>query len=297
MENMVSRTLDEPSQLRSVFLIYAHDITPRLLSKFAAARQQLAGKCDVHVIGYFQNPLHAPPLFKQDPCFHAFGSDDMAAFSFPYKGSAPFKLIPGNSDMLFLEFGRRFPHYDTFWVMEWDVEFTGDLGELISTFENSPSHLICTNIRNISPTWLHRGMNRWPAEWPQDPGLFGFMPFVRFSRELLTHLEKFYTEGGSGHYEYVWPSIATACKLPIEDFGGSGSYVKKGNRNRFYTSNPNSRDMFPGTFRYRPPLNRPGRRPNTLWHPVKDSKQSVSKFLYQRFRIFMRLLLLPRDRH
>lgn len=281
---------------RSAFLIYAHDITPRLLGKLAAARRDLAGRCDVHVIGYFPDPVNAPPPFGQDPCFHAFGSRDMAALSLPHKGPAPFRIIPGNSDMLFLQFARRFPCYDSFWIMEWDVEFTGNLGDLVAVFEGSSSHLLCTNIRRVNPGWRHLRMNRWPEGWPPDPRLCGFMPFVRFSRELLDQVERFYREGGSGHYEYVWASVATACGLPIEDFGGSGPYVRKGNRNRFYTSTPHTRDMFPGTFRFRPPLRRAGRRRNTLWHPVKDRRQSLSDYLYQCITILMRRVLLPRDR-
>lgn len=285
-----------PTDNRTAFLFYTHKASPAFLARIARMREELAGQCDLHVIGYFPSDDRVPAPFRTEPGFHAYGPDAMATLGYPVKGKAPFRITPGNSDMVFIRFALDHPQYQTFWLMEWDAVFTGPLPLLCGAFAESPSDLIGTNIIEFSPHWHHLHMNVIPPNWPGAPVLRAFLPVMRFSRRLIDAVDAFYRDGGGGHYEITWIFVALSQGMEVEDLGGDGRFVRPGNKNRFYTSTARVRDLYPGTFRYRPTMRRPGGRPNMLYHPVKDDPEALSHYLYERLRILARRVLLPRAR-
>lgn len=276
---------------RCAFLFFGHKLFPRFIQQIGAARRELAGIADVHVIGYFDDLAAAPPRFLEDPAFHAYDRQRIEALGYPRKGGRPFRLMPGNCDALVLAFAQDHPEYDCFWQFEYDVVFTGPLPSLVEAFADSASDLLCTNVGKVSKYWSFHHMSHMPAGWPDlshEP-LRGFLPVFRASRRLLEAIDAFYREGGDGHHEFSWAYVARARNLVIEDIGGSGPYVRPGNRNRFYTSVPFAQVYYPGTFRWRPALNRPGRRRSTLWHPVKETPEPLSwDYFYHRLRYLAR---------
>lgn len=278
---------------QSAFLILTHQLDPQSRALIARAKDQLKGLCDVHVVGYFDDPDLAPPEFAQDPAYHAFGPNDLRHAEYPLKGKRqPFKLLPGNGDLMILKFARRNPVYQQIWGYEYDVEFTGPLSVLIGAFADSEADLLGTNLGPPHYAWQHDNMTSIPDGWPdaQDDVERGFFPLFRVSRRLLTEMDKFYRASGDGHYEWSWPYVARARGLVIEDVGGDGPYVAPGNTNRFYTSSPDRRDLYPGTFRYRPAQAQPGRRPNTLYHPIKAQPVPTPDFLRYRVKYLARLI-------
>ena len=256
---------------RAAFLIFTNVLSEGVLRQVATAERELAGFCEVHVIGYFPDVAAAPAPFGAHPRFHAYDRARMEATGYPLKGR-PFRLMPGNTDMPILAFVRDNPSYDAVWLFENDVAFTGPLSRLVEAFADSHADLLATSIAPLPSDWVHAGATVYPEGWPADlPPIRAFFPAFRVSRRLLAEVDRFYRDGGSGHYEHIWPYVAQAQGLELEDFGGSGRYVKPGNRNRFYTSTPETAHLYPGTFRFRPPRRRPGKRPMTLWHPVKET--------------------------
>jgi hypothetical protein len=156
--------------------------------------------------------------------------------------------------------------------MEGDVEYTGDLGALLARFDASDADLLCTSVRPMPRNWHQEWLLRLPPEWrqPREPVL-AFLPFFRVSDRLLAALDRFYRDGGAGHHEQTWPLVAREVGLNIEDIGGGGPYTRPENRRRHYSSSLPRTMLFPGTFRFRPSMRRAGRRPDTLWHPVKEN--------------------------
>ena len=299
------------SSLGCAFVIFTNVASEAVLGQVARAEAELAGQCDVHVIGYFPDAAAAPAPFGSDPRFHAYDRARMEAMGYPLKGRAPFRLMPGNTDMPVLAFARDNPGYATIWLFENDVAFTGPLSSLLEAFARSPADLLTTSIAPPAHDWAHsaatvlpKGWGRagggveggdasWAAGWAEGLPLRAFLPAFRASRRLLDEVERFYREGGDGHYEQVWPTVAQVRGLVLEDFGGDGRFVRPGNRNRFYTSTPQTAHLYPGTFRFRPARQRPGQRPMTLWHPVKED---LATSLQTRAREHLRLTgrwLLP----
>lgn len=86
---------------------------------------------------------------------------------------------------------------------------------------------------------------------------------------MLRRIDEIGLAGWDGMYELAWLTVALWSGFVIEDFGGAGEFVRPGNENRWYTSNPSCNSLAPGSFVYRPSRFAPGHDPIKLWHPVK----------------------------
>lgn len=200
-----------------------------------------------------------------------------------------FNFDPGNVELPVLLFFKAHPGYDHYWTVEYDVRFTGAWDAFFSAFEKNDADLLGTTLTRYEriPDWFH-----WPSlalgamRVGQDAYLRGFFPLYRLSRRALERLDRDYRTGVKGHFECLVPTLLCHAGMTIEDIGGDGEFVRPGNVNRFYRNTPTKGHLGPGTFVFRPIMERPGDEPNTLWHPVKPSPlwKSVLRPIRQAFR-------------
>lgn len=194
-------------------------------------------------------------------------------FPHPWADATQRTLVPGNVDLLYLDFASRHPQYSKYWFIEYDVAYTGSWSDIFQVFEDSDAELLGTTLQNhaVRPNWYW-----WPTFLPKPAidttdQLCGFFPIIRLASELLDRLRAAYNAGWSGHAEAVIPTLARYHGLTLEDIGGDGPYVKEENIDRFYTNTPHSERLSPGTFVYRPARPQPGSTPKKLYHPVKPA--------------------------
>ncbi|MEQ9015734.1 MAG: hypothetical protein RID90_14905 [Marinovum algicola] len=261
----------------------------RLKNFISHAESRLEGICDLYVIGYFPDENEVPKEFMHSSKYFPYREKDIVNDLYPVKGrSKPFEPRPGNFDLVILKFAQDNPLYDYYWHFEYDVDFSGEIDYLVKYFSKSESDLLATNIRLMRKNWENKKSIKIPSCWSQyqQEDTICFLPAFRVSFQLLKEIDRFYKIGGSGHHEWAWPFVAINTGLLIEDIGGNGNFVKKENINRFYTSSPSIPGLYPGTFRFEPPMQKSGRRPLTLWHPVKDHKIKLKTYLKTWYRIF-----------
>jgi hypothetical protein len=198
-------------------------------------------------------------------------------------------MPPGNVELPILHFYRSHPDYEYYWVVEYDVRFSGRWDFFFGAFEDNSADLLCTTLCRYPeiPAWYHWDRLSLP-EGPLAPEdcIRGFMPVCRLSNRALATLDKAYAAGAAGHQECLIPSILNRDGMHIEDIGGTGAFVKPGNENRFYRNTRAADDLSPGTFVFRPVMYGPGGEANMLWHPVK-SRRLVERTL-QRMRSWFR---------
>jgi hypothetical protein len=180
----------------------------------------------------------------------------------------------GDPDRAILAFHRKFPHYAYYWIVEYDVDFTGHWSDFFHSFDHNEADLLCTNLhrRHVNPDWDWWDILVTPKSSTiriDGERLRGFFPIARLSSRMLRRIDEVGLAGWDGMYELIWPTVALQSSFVIEDFGGAGEFVRPGNENRWYTSNPSSRSLAPGSFVFRPSRLAPGRDPNRLWHLVK----------------------------
>jgi hypothetical protein len=191
------------------------------------------------------------------------------------------ELRMGHHDLPTMRFFLDHPDFDRYWMIEDDVRCSGPWTEIFAELARSRADLLMAVVQDHSeaPGWhwwdtLVTGKDTLPL----TRRIKGFLPFCGLSAAFLQAVDLKYRHGWGGHYEVTWPNIALVSDLSIEDIGGEGAYTPSERRGRFYTCTSGNKDLFPGTFVYRPAFFDMGvsefgaqmAPQSTLWHPVKS---------------------------
>jgi len=178
---------------------------------------------------------------------------------------------PRNIDLPLMWFFRKNPQYHYYWVMEYDVRFTGDWLDFFQHFARNRSDLLATTLFDhaFRPDWDNWSSLTSPRVVANEDRVRALFPLYRLSNAALAALHQAYCDGWSGHYEVTIPTILKTQGFKLEDIGGDGSYVAPGNRNRFYRNTAQRPGLAPGTFTVAPNAICAGYPQNMLWHPIK----------------------------
>ena len=171
---------------------------------------------------------------------------------------------------------------DYVWACKYDVDWSGDWAGFFRAFADNEADLLTTTVRTRreTPDWHYWGAAAAPAAaGAQDGWLRAFHPIMRLSRRLMEcYAEEVGRPGWEGHYEWLLPTIAQAHGLTFEDIGGEGPFCPAARRGLFYSNSAREWLLSPGTFVWRPSLDRyawergSDRAPSMLYHPVKSGQ-------------------------
>lgn len=196
-----------------------------------------------------------------------FSIEDLAQL--PYKAIES-SIIPGSNHFILLWFFNKYPGYSHYWNIEYDVNYTGDWASLFDAFSESDSDFLSSHIRPFmrEPEWywwstLFTGNNRIPL----NKRVASFNPIYRLTARATAFLHEKLSMGWAGHHEVFIPTLLKNSGFKIEDFGGTGDYVRHCNINKFY--NAENPPPF-GTMRHAPPFCAETiLQNNLLYHPIK----------------------------
>ncbi len=178
-------------------------------------------------------------------------------------------IIPGNVHFPLLHFFLSNPNYERYWLIEYDVRYTGTWRHLFSAFKADKSDLITSHLRTYDqePDWPHWELTHPTLSVPLDKRIRGFNPIFRISGPALRHIHISHKDGWQGHNEVLLPTLLHQSKFSLSDFGGEGSFVPPKRKNHFYISNL--------TQRYRPVHENTAFYWKKIYHPVKASHRSA----------------------
>jgi len=268
--------------------------TARRISKLHASLSNAMPSIDFHIAGYDRAGQAKTSTLRigaaEIPCT-IYNLASALAIGYPAKVPGPwFNLIPGNCDIPILLFWREHPEYRRIWVIEDDVEYTGDFGNLVKTLSetNAGADLACTHLRVLPGNWANAhmfatGRDTLPENFAHR---VCFLPFFCITDRALEAIDAAYRRGWAGHHEMTWPALLDLAGMRIRDIGGSGPFVAPEDRDqRYIDRSPGdfSKNGSFGTMNFRP---FPGLRKNVLWHPVKP----IPTWLFRRRKRFTSLL-------
>jgi len=248
----------------SVILFRTHFWDAHCARHFAALRDALGATHDLIAAGYTRQPVAMPADVP-----HAFhGEAEVAALAYP----ALAELDPSHPEVFC--FFREFPNYRYYWMVEFDVHYTGDWAALVAELGESSADLLSTVVqrRAENPAWCFWPGLRAPG-LPEAAHVKGFTPLMRVSAAAMRAIDAAYQAGWAGHYEALWPTAIAAAGLTIEEIGGEGEFTPPARKGMYYTNSRFDPYLIPGSFVFRPsfreeeiPLD-----PPLLWHPVKPA--------------------------
>jgi hypothetical protein len=188
-------------------------------------------------------------------------------------------LYGGFVDVLFVPLALALKN-EFVWIIEYDVDFSGDWRDFFTQFETDRSDVLTTSLitRARSLDWTHWETARPPPEVPQSQHLRSFNPIMRLSRRFLNaYVRETADRDWPGHTEYTIPTIAAWRGYTIADIGGKGEFCPICRRGRNYANSPEDPySLSPGTFVYLPHRHvyfndnsADFPQPDMLYHPVK----------------------------
>ena len=188
-------------------------------------------------------------------------------------------IYGGFVDVLFVPLALALKN-EFVWIIEYDVDFSGDWRDFFRQFETDRSDVLTTSLvtRAKSLDWVHWKTARPPPEVPESKHLRSFNPIMRLSRRFLkAYVRETAHRDWPGHTEYTIPTIAAWRGYTIADIGGKGEFCPAVRHGRNYANSPEDPySLGPGTFVFLPPRNvyfnddsADFLQPDMLYHPVK----------------------------
>ncbi|MDD1684075.1 MAG: DUF3405 domain-containing protein, partial [Methanoregula sp.] len=219
-------------------------------------------------------------------CYVIYESELFSRLPYPRSEGAS---VHANVHFPILDFYLHHPEYDYYWVIEFDVRYTGDWGSFLRPYSASGHDFVTCHIRYFyeEPCWWWWDSLHHPVKTFERTGYIrSFNVIYRISNRALALIHGALQDGWRGHPEVLLPTILYNSGCTLLDFGGNGTFVLPGSENKHYTSG-STRDGVPNPFctlRWRPSTVTAGIRRNKLYHPVKS--HAMMEPLRERMRFF-----------
>lgn len=196
--------------------------------------------------------------------------------------------------------------YDRLWMIEYDVDYSGDWGGFFRQTAGYGADLIGTHLRTRrqEPTWMWLGGIVDPLG-NVDDHLMGFFPVVRLTRAAIDVLAETYRRWlWRGNFELVMPTVLRRAGLSIAEIGGWNDLTPAERRGLHYegdfttgTKGFYSFGVGPAMQHYFAESRLGFWDRNRLYHPVKTGLTGYEAFIiwWLKFRDDLRRRLFLRD--
>ena len=190
-----------------------------------------------------------------------------------------------------LDFYLSHPEYDYYWIIEFDVRYTGDWGTFLHAFSMYDHDLVTSHIRHYYEEpgwWWWDSLHHFSKTIDRARYLRSFNVIYRISNRALAMVHDAQLDGWYGHPEELLPTLLYNNGYSLLDFGGDGEFAMPKEKNVFYTSGSTGNGVLNPfcTMRWRPSRAKAGIRKNKLYHPVKPP--AMMEPLSDRIRLFTR---------
>ena len=180
-------------------------------------------------------------------------------------------IIPGSNHFATLQFYLDYPIFKYYWVIEYDVVFTGHWDIFFPSFNNFDADFIASHIERYTdnPNWIWWETLHLNGVVLQDyQYIKSFNPIYRISTGALSYLDSLLKYRKNwGHHEVLIPTALNYSKFKIMDIGGCGDFsiTNSCKISAFVRNNLNE-----STMRYRPSIRQEELiLENKLLHPCK----------------------------
>jgi hypothetical protein len=260
-------------------LYYTHFVSAAVKKEVEILDRELGPEFTLFAIGCCPENSTLDDLASENVQVRSYTRDNLR--SLPYARqleSVDWKTLRGNPDLGIMRFFRGNPGFDFYWVIEYDVRFTGSWTDLFEDLKNSNADMLCTHVTSFlhDKDWAHWSSFSAGEDIVTEENMIrGFLPFSRMSNTLMRAIDDRCSRGWTGHNEVLWPSIVKAIGGTIEEIGGNGASVPASRKGKYYFSAFWPSGLFLSTFGAWPSYSvksnfRAGSPSDILWHPVKE---------------------------
>jgi len=214
-------------------------------------------------------------------------------------------MIPGNCHYPLMSFMKESKKsYDSYWFIEYDVEYTGEWECLFENIRSRNSDFVASHLRFEKQEPKYKWWELDGIDGIKKEKIRSFNPIFMIKKDALECIHYHHKKGCNGHNEVMFPTLMRLNDYSISDFGGHGPLVPNESINENYLENDLDfcgssmtigenkviRKMIEGamsTMRAGPCYNMFIKVPNKIYHPVKGKskisviKENVKNVLYR----------------
>ena len=287
---------------RDCAIFLTHRWTPQIARHYARLQQEAADVVDVFLA--FQPARDSSAPAEADFVVRPAEAAERFAVRHAEFIAGKRRGTTGYTDLIWanLFLSPELERYQRFWLVEYDVDYSGNWRDFFSAVSPYGEDLLVTRLRKLShdPHWRQQYDYAQPSGLLADP-LIGFFPISRLSRALAERYPQIVANAEwRGHFEMVLPNAAASAGFSVGDIGGTGPMVAPDRRGLHYSAGYSEEDRS-GSFGFQPPRGTNycfGRqrllwKPDRLYHPIKADLdlRARMKAREQRFRYWWRGLL------
>jgi len=257
------------STSKNAILFTTHFFNDFVLSQYRKLRDEVSSTADVVLLIQIEEEISMPT----DVVYYEFSIESLKSLGFNMIENA---IVPGSNHFPLLQFFIKYPNYQYYWSIEYDVHFSGEWNMFLKNFENDTNDFISSHIQKYSetPDWCWwNSMKMISYVIPEVEYIKSFNPIYRISNLAVGEIKKFLTEGNSGHHEVVIPTVLNYSGFSLEDFSTAGTFHSKHEQYYITSGSLDTNDPSIGsTMRYRPVYENITELicKNKLYHPVKQ---------------------------
>lgn len=258
--------------MREAVLFLCHFKNEKMLNRYRKLAIDLPG---VDVFWAFQTDNGNMDSFlhvEKDIRLFGFSLNDLNSLDYSPIFS---RIVPGSLHFIIELFYNQHPEYNYYWMIEYDVVYTGNWHHLLSYFDFNDADLLASHISfrgDDNRDWLWWESLSCKNVIPKKMQVRAFTPIYRLSSCALSFLNEYLRfPDNYGHCEAILPTSLYNNGFRLEDFGGSGQFVRPDNYNKFYYQGADDKAS---SLRWRPEfrleeIEKMDNAPK-LYHPVKQ---------------------------
>ena len=259
---------------RSAVLYLTKGWRPVHTLRFQRLRRQVAGLADCYVL--YQSATGAVPdalRYACDGAVHVFRVCELPN-RLGYDYLTPAGVVPGSAHYPLIDFYKSHA-YRHYWLIEDDVEFSGNWAMLLRACADTEAGLLASHVMRHpdAPDWVWWGSMRaafpWNLAMRSRVGKLckAFLPICRLSWDALHTVDRLHRRGWTGHCEVLMPTAIANAGLQIVDLNTIAPLY------RGTAQDPVVDVARQSTLRWRPEVSLTEFvqtfTPDTIYHPVK----------------------------
>jgi GT2 family glycosyltransferase len=261
---------------RQAFLFVSHLSSGMIVKEFKNICRSTKHLGDAFFLYDATNKVIPDEINKLSPFLYS--RECLSSLGYPTTGG---NIIPGHAHFPIFQFYLNMPDYDYYWVIEYDVRFSGEWQLFFDCFQTVKSDFLTCHIRSYAedPHWPWWKLNHPRKSIPLHKRICSFNPIYRMSKDALFFLDKEFKDGWCGHHEVALPTLLHHNGFSIREISGKGKFTIPGMENKFYSDVGYNRigKLSKRTLRYRPAFLLYGKERNKLYHPVKPLTETLNE--------------------
>lgn len=261
---------------KNVILFSTHILTNDILERFFKLSDSLSCNPYMDVILLYHNQnKYDDSILKSMNCY-SYTYDDLNQLGFT---SISESLVPGSNHFGVMHFYQKYPDYQFYWQIEYDVMYNGEWVDFFYQFEYNNNDFLSTIIRfrQDDPKWYWWSYARFcTINIEKEQYLRSFNPIYRLSNRAIENINKFLSLDNCGHHEVFIPTLLYHIGCSLMDIGGNGVFTPPEFYERNYLSEEyllaKGHKYIYGTMRHKPTFTMDDIKnigANALYHPFK----------------------------